>query len=75
MMRISFITGDLDISADYVVEPAHIDQSILAAIDASLVVGAGDARFIDVIASDTARLVGSHNQRRRSRRAGRGIRH
>ena len=70
MMRISYVTSDLDISSDYLIEPAHIDSAILAAIDASLASRGAD----HFAARHEPALARSHSRRSRSRRSGRRAR-
>lgn len=71
MMRISYVTSDLDISSDYLIEPAHIDSAILAAIDASLLISRGADHFA---ARHEPALARSHSRRSRGRRSGRRAR-
>lgn len=71
MMRISYITSDLDIGSDYLIEPAYIDSSLLAAIDASLVISDGAEHFA---VRQEAGIARSHSRRSRGRRSGRRVR-
>lgn len=71
MMRISYVTSDLDTSNEFLIEPAHIDSAILAAIDASLLIADGAEHFA---VRQEAGLARSHSRRSRGRRSGRRVR-